>query len=64
MARYRIVKRGSFVQAGVPVFEVEERSWLWWEPRGTFDSLAGAELRVADLKLAAPIKTAVVKKYD
>lgn len=64
MARFRIVKRGSFTQAGVPMFDVEERSWFWWEPRGTYGSLAGAELRVADLKLAAPIKTTVVKQYD
>ena len=64
MARFRIVKRGSFMQAGVPMFDVEERSWFWWEPRGTYNSLAGAELRVADLKLAAPIKTTVVKQYD
>ena len=64
MTRYRIVKRSSFSQAGVPMFDVEERCWFWWEPRGTYDSLAGAELRVADLKMAAPIKTTVVKQYD
>ena len=64
MARYRIVKRSSFIQAGVPMFDVEERCWFWWEPRGTYDTFAGAELRVTDLKMAEPIKTAVVKQYD
>jgi hypothetical protein len=64
MARYRIVKRSSFVRAGVPMFDVEERCWFWWEPRGTYDSFAGAENRVLDLKMTAPIKTVVVKQYD
>lgn len=64
MARYRIVRRGSFMQEGVPLFDVEERSWLGWEPRGTFDSLAGAELRVIDLIAARPIKREVVKEYN
>ena len=64
MARYRIVRRSSFVQEGVPVFDVEERCWFWWEPRGTYDTFAGAELRVTNLKMAAPIKTVVVKQYD
>lgn len=64
MTRYRIVRRGSFVQAGVPMFDVEERCWFWWEQRGTYDSFAGAELRVIDLKMAAPIVTTVVKEYS
>ena len=64
MARFRIVKRGSFVQAGIPIFEVEERSWFWWEPRGIFESLHAAEMRVVSLKAAAPINRQVVKEYN
>ena len=64
MARYRIVRRCSFVVAGVPIFEVEERSWFWWEPKGIFESLADAEMRVANLMTAAPIKHEVVKEYS
>ena len=64
MARYRIVRRGSFIQAGVPIFEVEEKCWFWWEPRGIFDSLAAAELRVSELLAAEPIKREVVKEYE
>lgn len=64
MARFRIVRRSSFVQAGVPIFEVEEKCWFWWEPRGIFDSLADAELRVSDLMAFDPIKTEVVKEYE
>jgi hypothetical protein len=64
MARYRIVRRCSFVEAGVPIFEVEERSWLWWEPKGIFESLAAAEMRVANLIAASPIRREVVKEYS
>jgi hypothetical protein len=64
VARYRIARRGSFVQAGVPIFEVEEKCLFWWEPRGIFDSLAAAELRVSDLMSAEPIKREVVKEYE
>ena len=63
MARYRIVRRGSYVQAGVPIFDVEEKCWFWWEPRGTFASLAEAQLRVSELVAAVPIKREVVKEY-
>lgn len=64
MARYRIIRRGSYVQAGVPYFDVEEKCWFWWEPRGTFSSLADAELRVSELIAAVPIKREVVKEYE
>lgn len=64
MARYRIVWRSSFIPGSVALFDVEERCWFWWEPRGTYDTFAEAELRVTDLKMAAPIKTKVVKQYD
>ena len=64
MVRYRIVRRCSFVEAGIPIFEVEERSWLWWEPRGVFESFTEAEMRVANLMAAAPISRQVIKKYD
>ena len=64
MARYRIVRRGSYVQAGVPYFDVEEKYWFWWEPRGIYDSLAAAELRVSELLAAEPIKREVVKEYE
>jgi hypothetical protein len=64
MARYRIVKRCSFLEEGVPVFEVEERSWFWWEPRGVFESFAEAEMRVANLIDAIPIRRQVIKEYD
>jgi hypothetical protein len=64
MVRYRIVRQGSFVEAGVPIFAVEERSWFWWEPRGIFESLSAAEIRVADLIAASPIKREVVKEYN
>jgi hypothetical protein len=64
MVRYRIVPRCSFIKAGVPIFEVEERSWFWWEPRGIFESLSAAELRVVDLISASPIKREVVKEYN
>lgn len=64
MARYRIVRRSSFAVAGVPIFQVEERYWFWWEPRGFFESLADAELRVADLIAASSIKREVVKEYS
>lgn len=64
MARYRIVRRCSFVNAGVPIFEVEARNGFWWEPRGIFESLAAAEMRVADLIAASPIKREVVKEYN
>ena len=49
---------------GVPIFEVEEKCWFWWEPRGIFDSLAAAELRVSELLAAEPIKREVVKEYE
>jgi len=64
MAHYRIVRRCSFFEEGIPVFEVEERSWFWWEPRGVFESFAKAEMRVADLIAASPIKREVVKEYN
>jgi hypothetical protein len=64
MVRYRIVRQGSFIKAGVPIFEVEERSWFWWEPKGIFESLSAAEMRVADLIAASPIKREVVKEYN
>lgn len=64
MARFRIVRRGSLLRELGPVFDVEERCLFWWEPRGTFATFAKAELRVIDLKMAAPIKTEVVKEYD
>lgn len=64
MARYRIVRRCSFVRAGIPIFEVEERCWWWWEPRGICTSLAEAELRIVELKTAKPIKRQVVKEYN
>ena len=63
MARYRIIRRGSFVEAGIPIFEVEERCWFYWEPRGIFESLAAAEMRVANLIAANPIKREVIKEY-
>jgi len=64
MARYRIIRRGSFVQPGVPMFDVQERCWLWWEPMGTFTSLAAAELRVIELIAAIPVKRKVIKEYN
>jgi hypothetical protein len=64
MTRYRIVRRCSFIEAGVPIFAVEERSWFWWEPKGVFESLSAAELRVVDLIAASPIKREVVKEYN
>jgi hypothetical protein len=64
MVRYRIVRRCSFIEAGVPIFAVEERSWFWWEPKGVFESLSAAELRVVDLIAASPIKREVVKEYN
>lgn len=64
MARYRIVRRSSFAQAGRAMFDVEKRCWFWWEPRGTYDSFAEAELRIVNLKVATPIKTTVVKEYS
>ena len=64
MARYRIVKRPAYTRIGTPVFEVEERSWFWWEPRGVFQSLAAAQGRVADLIAASSIKREVVREYN
>lgn len=64
MARYRIIRRGSCVQAGMQIFVVEEKCWFWWEPRGIFKSFADAELRVSDLMAFDPIKTEVVKEYE
>ena len=64
MIRYRIVRRGSFLNLGVPIFDVEERCWWWWKPRGICESLAEAELRVIELKMTKPIKRQVVKEYD
>jgi hypothetical protein len=64
MIRYRIVRRGSFLNSGVPIFDVEERCWWWWEPRGICESLAEAELRVTELKMTKPIKRQVVKEYS
>ena len=64
MVRYRIVRRCSFIEAGVPIFAVEERSWFWWEPKGVFESLSAAELRVVDVIAASPIKREVVKEYN
>jgi hypothetical protein len=64
MVRYRIVRRCSFIEAGVPIFAVEERSWFWWEPKGVFESLSAAELRVVDLIAASPIKREVVKECN
>lgn len=64
MTRYRIIRRGSLVEAGIPIFEVEERCWFCWEPRGIFESLAAAEMRVANLIAASPIKREVIKEYN
>ena len=64
MARYRIVRRGSFLNIGVPMFNVEERCWWWWEPRGICVSFAEAELRIAELKASKPIKWQVIKEYN
>jgi hypothetical protein len=64
MARFRIVRRSSFVQAGVPIYDVEERCWLWWEFRGTFTTVDEAERRVHSLIEATPISRMVIKEYD
>ena len=64
MTRYRIIRRGSFLNPGVPMFDVEERCWWWWEPRGICVSLAEAELRITELKIAKPIKRQVIKGYN
>lgn len=64
MARYRIIERNSFLYAGVPMYDVEERCLWWWEPRGIYESCAEAEQRVAKLKTAKSIPWKVVKKYD
>jgi hypothetical protein len=64
MARYRIVRRGSFLNPGVPMFDVEERCWWWWEPRGICVSLAEAELRIVELKAAKPITWQVIKECN
>ena len=50
--------------SGVPWYDVQERCWFWWEPRGTYDNLAEAELRVAELQTVVPVKRKVVKEYD
>lgn len=64
MARFRIIERNSFMYSGVPWYDVEGRCWFWWEPRGTYDNLAEAELRVAELQTVIPVKRKVVKEYD
>ena len=64
MARYRIIRRGSCVQAGMPIFVAEEKCWFWWEPRGIYLTFAEAELRVSELITAVPIKREVVKEYE
>lgn len=64
MARYRIIERNSFIYAGVPMYDVEERCFWWWEPRGVYETLADAEQRVVALKEEKPIQWRVVKEYD
>jgi hypothetical protein len=64
MARYRIIRRESFVQPGMPMFDVEERCWIWWEPKGTFTSLAAAELHVIELTSTIPVKRKIIKEYN
>jgi hypothetical protein len=64
MARFRIVRRPSCVQAGVPIYDVEERCWLWWEFRGTFTTVDEAERRAHSLIGATPISRMVIKEYD
>lgn len=64
MARYRIIRRESCVQPGMPMFDVEERCWIWWDPKGTFTSLAAAELHAIELIATIPIKRKVIKEYD
>jgi hypothetical protein len=64
MARFRIIERNSFIHSGVPWYDVKERYWFWWEWRGTYDTLAGAELRVAELQTVVPVKRKVVKEYN
>ena len=64
MARFRIVERNSFIYSGVPWYDVEERCLWWWEPRGTYDSFAEAELRVTELQTVVPVKRKVVKEYN
>lgn len=64
MARFRIIERNSSMYAGVHWYDVEERCWFWWEPRGTYGNLDGAELRVAEIQTVFPVKRKVVKEYD
>jgi hypothetical protein len=52
------------VQAGVPIYDVEERCWLWWEFRGTFTTVDEAERRAYSLIEATPISRMVIKEYD
>jgi len=63
MARFRIIRRPSFVQVEVPVYDVEERCWFSWEPRGTFATLEEAERRAHGLMEATPIPRMVIKEY-
>ena len=46
------------------MFDVEERCWLWWEPKGTFVSLAAAELHVIELTSTIPVKRKIIKEYN
>jgi hypothetical protein len=64
MARFRIKRRPSYCTPGRAVFDVEERCLFWWEYRGMYLSLEGAEQEVEELKTMQPVKTKIMKEYD
>jgi hypothetical protein len=64
MARYRIKQRPSYSTPGQAIFVVEERWLLWWEDRGLYLSLEGAEKRIEELRPTTPVQTKIVKEYD
>lgn len=66
MSKHRIVQRPSYIDPVTALYEVEERGWLWWKPRGTFDSLESAKERVVELKNQAgrKVKRQVIGVYD
>lgn len=66
MAKHRIVQRPSFLNPSSAVYDVEEKVWFSWEPRGTFDKLEEAKKRVFELKKQEPytIKRKVIRVYE
>jgi hypothetical protein len=64
MARFRIKRRPSYCTPGRAVFDVEERCLFWWEYRGMYLSLEGAEQEVEELKTMQSVKTKIMKEYD